>query len=71
MKPTPLQVLEMHRPAIAFPGEPLGITHCVQHHIKLKPCSNPVYINMYKLLHSQRQLVEALIEDMVYQGVIQ
>ncbi len=37
MKPTLLQVLEMHRPAIALPGEPLGVTHCAEHHTKLKP----------------------------------
>ncbi len=52
MKPTLLQVLEMHREAIALPGEPLGVTHCGEHHIKLKHGSNPVYINAYKLPHS-------------------
>ncbi len=48
MKPTLLQVLEMHRGVIALPGEPLGVTHCAEHHIKLKPASNSVYINAYK-----------------------
>ncbi len=71
MKPTLLQVLEMHREAIALPGEPLGVTHCAEHHIKLKPGSNPVYINAYKLPHIQRQLVEELIKDLLDQGVIQ
>ncbi len=65
MKPTLLQVLEMHREAIPLPGEPLGLTNCAEHHIKLKPGSNPVYINAYKLPHSQRQLVEELIKDML------
>ncbi len=71
LKSTPLQVLEMHRRAIALPGKPLGVTHCAEHHIKLKPGSNPVYINAYKLPHSQRHLVEELIKDMLDQGVIQ
>ncbi len=71
LKSTLLQVLEKHRGAIALPGEPLGTTHCAEHHIKLKPGSNPVYINEYKLPHSQRQLVEELIKDMLDQGVIQ
>ncbi len=71
MKPILLQVLEMHRGAIALPGKPLGVTHCAEHHIKLKPGSNPVYTNAYKLPHSQRQLVEELIKDMLDQGVIQ
>ncbi len=45
MKPTLLQVLKMHREAIDFPGELLGVTHCAEHHIKLKQGSKPVYIN--------------------------
>ncbi len=53
LKLTLLQVLEMHRGAIALPGEHLGVTHCAEHHIKLKPGSNPVYINASKLPHSQ------------------
>ncbi len=61
----------MHRGAIALPGEPLGVKHCAEHHIKLKPGSNPVYINAYRLPHSQRQLMEELIKDMLDQGVVQ
>ncbi len=57
LKPTLLKVLEMHRG-----GEPLGVTHCAEHQIKLKPGSNPVYINAYRSPHSQRQLVEELIK---------
>ncbi len=71
LKSTLLQVLEMHREAIALPGEPLGVTYCAEHHIKLKPGSNLVCINAYKLPHNQRQLVEELIKDMLDQGVIQ
>ncbi len=61
----------MLRKAIALPGEPLGVTNCAEYHIKLKPGSNPVYINEYTLPHSQRQLVDELIKDMLDQGVIQ
>ncbi len=71
IKPTLSQVLEMQREAIALPGEPLGVTHCAEHHIKLKPGSNPIYINAYMLPHSQRQPVEELIKDLLDQGVIQ
>ncbi len=63
--------LETHREAIALPGEPLGVTHCAEHHIKLKPGTNSVYINAYKLQHSQRELVREMIKDIVKQGVIQ
>ncbi len=71
MKPILLQVLESHREAIALSGEPLGVTHCAEHHIKLKPGTNPVYINAYKLPHSQREIVQEMIKDMLKQGVIQ
>ncbi len=71
IKPTLLQVLEMYRGDIALPVEPFGVKHCAEHHRKLKPGSNPVYINAYKLPHSQRQLVEELIIEMLDQGVIQ
>ncbi len=72
LKSTPLQILEMHRRAIAPPGGPLGVTHCAEHHIKLKLGSNSVYIiNADKLPHCQGQLVEELIKDMLDQGVIQ
>ncbi len=70
MKPTLLQVLETQWEAIALPGEPLGVTHYAEHHLKLKPGSNPVYINAYKLLHSQGELLQ-MIKDMLEQGVIQ
>ncbi len=70
IKSTPLQVLERHRGAIVLPGEPLGVIHCDEHHVKLKLGSNPVCINVYKLPNSQRQLVEELIKDMLDQGVI-
>ncbi len=68
LKPTHSQVLELHRGTIALPGEPLVVTHCAEHHINLKPGSNSVYINAYNLPHSQRQLVEELINDMLDQG---
>ncbi len=71
MKPTLLKVLEKHREAIALTGEPLGVTHCAEHHIKLKPGSSTVYLNAYKLPHSQTELVQEMIKDMLEQGVIQ
>ncbi len=61
----------MHGGDIALPGKPLRVTNCAEHRIKLKQGSNTVYINAYKLPHSQKQLVEELIKIMLYQGVIQ
>ena len=37
-------LLVTHRQAIALPGEPLGVTDRVQHHIDLKPGTRPIYV---------------------------
>ncbi len=71
MKPTLLQVLKSHREAIALPGDPLGGTPCAEHHTKLEPGTNPVYINAYKLPHCQRNIVKEMIKDMLEEWVIQ
>ena len=52
-------------------SEPLGAIDRAEHHIKLKPATNPVYIPAYRLPHSQRQVVEQQIKEMLEQGVIE
>ncbi len=47
MKPTLIQMLEQYKGALALPSEPLGVTQCAEHYIKLKPNTIPVYINYY------------------------
>ncbi len=71
MKPTLLQVLESHREAIAIPGDPLGGTHCAEHHKILKPVTNLVYINAYKIPHIKIDIVKEMIKDMLEEWVIQ
>ncbi len=55
---------------LALPGEPLGGYPVCVTHIKLKPNTNPVYINAYKLPQSQRAVVQQLISEMLQQCVI-
>ena len=66
-----LELLQRYRDVIALPGEPLGSTHHAQHYIKLKPNTHPVYIPAYRLPHSQREVVDKQIKEMLDQGVIQ
>ncbi len=47
-----LKLLGRYREAIAVPGEPLGATSCLEHHIKLKPGTQPIYVPAYRLPHS-------------------
>ena len=64
-------LLVTHRQAIALPGEPLGVTEKVQHHIDLKPDTRPVYVPSYRLPHSQRQVADDLVKGMLEEGIIQ
>ncbi len=43
---------------ITLPGDPLGSTTLVQHHIPLKPDTAPVYIPAHRFPHSQCQVLE-------------
>lgn len=63
--------LVAHRQAIAFPGEPLGVTNRVQHHIDLQPNTSPIHVPSYRLPHSQRQVAQNLVENMLHEGIIQ
>ena len=66
-----IKLLKRYRDVFALPGEPLGATDRAAHHIKLKGGTNPVYIPAYRLPHSQRQVVDEQIKEMLEQGVIE
>ncbi len=70
-KPALLNLLIEHRQAIALPGEPLGVTNKVTHHIALQPGAQPSYVPSYRLSHSQRQVVEQKVDELLQEGVIQ
>ncbi len=71
LKQSLMTLLGRYREVIALPGEPLGATDKTEHHIKLNPGVQPIYIPAYRLPHSQRQIVDEQIKDMLEQGVIQ
>ena len=66
-----MELLEEYRNVIALPGEPLGATQYTEHHIRLKPDTKPVYIPAYRLPHSQREVVDQQVQDMLTQGIIE
>ncbi len=71
LKPSLLKLLGRFREVIAVPGEPLGATSCLEHHIKLKAGTQPIYAPAYQLPHSQRQIVDEHVKDMQTQGITQ
>ncbi len=70
-KPALLELLAKHRQAVALPGEPLGLTDRISHHIALQPDAQPSYVPSYRLPHSQRQVVQQKVDELLDEGVIQ
>ncbi len=66
-----LKLLHQYRDVIALPGEPLGATDITEHKIRVKADTKPVYIPVFRLPHSQRQIVDEQVTYMLDQGVIQ
>ena len=52
-----LDLLVKHKPAVALPDEPLGVTNRITHHIQLQPNTRPSFVPSYRLPHSQRAVV--------------
>ncbi len=71
LRPSLLNLLNKYREVIALPGESLGTTDKTEHHIRLTPDTHPIYIPAYRLPHSQRQIVDHQVKEMLEQGVIQ
>ncbi len=71
LRPNLLNLLNKYRDVIALPGEPLGTTNKAEHHIRLKSNTHPVYIPAYRIPHSQRQILDRQVKEMLEQGVIQ
>ncbi len=65
-----LKLLVQHRQAIALPGEPLGVTNKVIHHISLQSGVQPLCVPSYRLPHSKRQMVQQRVDELL-KGVIQ
>ncbi len=70
-QPSLLNLLRTYQDVIVLPGESLGATDKAEHLIRLKPGTKMVYIPAYGLPHSQRQIVDDQVDDMLRQGVIQ
>ncbi len=66
-----LKLLAKHRQAVALPGEALGLTNRLRHHIFLQPDAKPSLILSYRLPHSQRQVVQQKVDELLAEGVIQ
>ncbi len=68
-RPALLKVLAQYRQAIALP-EPYGVTTQVTHHNALQPNTQPTYVPFYRLTHSQKQVVQQKVDELL-KGVIQ
>jgi len=66
-----INLLLTHSEAVALPGDALGKTSVLKHHIKLRPGTQPIYIPAYRLPHSKLATVDKLINEMLEQDVIE
>ncbi len=69
-KPALLKHLTQYRQAIPLPGEPLGVTTQVTHHIALQPNTQPTYVLCYRMPHKEKQVVQQKVDELL-KGVIQ
>ncbi len=65
-----LELLAKNRHAVALAGEPLGPTNRLTHHIALQPDAKPSFVPSYRLPHSQRQVVQLKVDELLAEGVI-
>lgn len=65
-----LKLLQSYGQATFLTGEALGQTTITNHEIKLKKDARPSYIKSYRLSHSQREIVDEKVKDMLQQKVI-
>ncbi len=70
-KPSLLDLQVKNRSMLALPGESLGVTHKVSHHIALQLGTRPSYTQVYRLPHSQKAVVEDMIQGMLKENIIQ
>ncbi len=66
-----LKLLAQYRQVIALPGEPLGVTTQVTHHIAFQPSTQTTYVPSYRLPHTQKQVVQQKVDELLNEGVIQ
>ncbi len=65
-----LELLAKHRHAVALPGETLCLTNRLTHHIALQHDAKPSFVPFYRLPHSQRQVVQQKVDELLAEGVI-
>ena len=65
-----LRLLNDFEDVTALLGEPLFKTDLAQHYINLQPNTIPVFILAYHLPHSQREIVDNMVDDMLQKEVV-
>ena len=66
-----MKVLFSHSSAIAWPGQPLGCTHLLEHKIDLLPDTRPLFIPAYHLSHSLRNVADQKVQEIIADGVVE
>lgn len=60
-----------HRKSVTLPHEKLGCNDIVEHVINLEPHLKPMYIPVYRMSHSRRQVADKLVQKILDSNVIE
>ncbi len=63
--------MDQYGQAIALPEELLGVATQVTHHIAFQPNTQPTYVPSCRLPHSQKQVAQQKVDELLKEGVIE
>ena len=66
-----INLLKKYNEVIALPGDKLGHTNLLEHHIEIDKDIRPIYIPAYKLAYSQLECIEDEVRNMLQDGIIE
>ena len=64
------ELIWKYRDVVAVPGDKMGCTNVLKHHINLEPGTKPIYIPAYRLPEKHRKPVREAVEEMIEEGIV-
>ncbi len=59
------QLLQTYHSTVSLPGDPIGSTNALKHHIPVDPTVPSIYIPSYRAPHAQRTILDQAVKDML------
>ena len=65
-----VDLLNKYEDTVALKGDKLGKTDIIKHHINIPPGTPPIYIPCYRIPHSQKEIMNEKIQEMLEHKII-